>query len=236
MPYRFVVLALLFFVLPALAQTEDETVRLRVLLKAPVAKETGLYLAADSLAQLRALLKAEPRLVNQPIFGLRDEGVSTPLVEAVRLGNVDAARLLLEARARPDLALGKPAVTPLQVAISSRLGGEVRLTTVRLLLSHGANAAGALHSWAGCTNWTDRRTYFAAADALVAAKADVDSRNESGATPLQIAVVSDNVLAAEKLFALGAKVDDLIKDLAYAGRGTAEGDLILKILKIPPPR
>jgi hypothetical protein len=236
-PLAFLLLLLLLTnALPVLAQSDQETAELRALLKAPVVKQTGAYVTAENVQRLRALLKAEPILVNQPIYALRGEQVSTPLVEAVKIGNVDAVRVLLELKAKPDLALGKPPIPPLQLAITSRLGAEVRLAIIDLLLARGAYPGDALHAWAGCTNWTDRKTYFAAADALVRAKADVNSRNESGATPLQIAVVHDNVLAAEKLFASGANVDDLIKDLAYAGRGTAEGDQILKILKIPPPR
>lgn len=207
---------------------------LRALLKAPLTRATGTYVAPENGAKLRAMLKANPELVNQPIIQLRGEKASTPLLEAVTIGNVDAVQILLELKAKPNLALSRE-LPPLHEALIARLPGDVRLTMVRLLVASGADPTGALHAWAGCTNWTDRKTYFGAADALVQGKANIDAGNSTGATPLQLAVVSDNVLAVEKLVALGAKADDVVKDLAWAGRGTAEGDKIVKLLNLKAP-
>jgi ankyrin repeat protein len=227
-------LALCLLCHPLAAQQDDGEIR--ALLKAPLVKETGVYVSPANAAKLRALLTANPKLANQPIFQLRGQAVSTPLVEAAKVGNVDAVRALLDFKAKPNLALAEAEAAPLEVAIVTRLSGEARLTMVRLLLAAGAHTTTSLHAWATCTNWTDRKTYFAAADALIAAKTALNGTNETGATPLQVAVVNDNVLAVEKLAALGATVDDLVKDLAYAGMGTPEGDQIVKALKLPVPR
>lgn len=220
---------------PALvvAQAPGEP-ELRALLKAPIVKATGAYLAPDSVTKLQALLKANPDLVNQPIIQLRGEDASTPLLEAVIIGNVDAVRTLLELKAKPNLALSRE-MPPLQEALVNRLPGDVRLNMIRLLLASGADPTGSFHAWAGLTNWTDRKTYFAAADALAQAKGNFSITNATGATPLQIAVVCDNVLAVEKLVALGAKADAVVNDLAWAGRGTAEGDKIVKLLNLKAP-
>lgn len=212
---------------------EDE---LRALLKLPVAKETGSFLNPEGLPKLRALLTAKPGLANQPIYALRDDSVSTPLLEAIAVGNAEAVRALLEFNAKPNLVLQDNPAPPLAAALTGRLAGTTRLSMVRLLLARGASPTHSLHIWAGCTNWTDRKTYFEVADVLSAAKAGLNSPNATGASPLQIAIVSDNLLAVEKLVALGATVDPLSKDLAYAGMGTPEGDGIVKLLKLPVPR
>ena len=215
------------------AQTPGEP-ELRALLKAPIARATGAYLSPDNLVKLQALLKANLEMVNRPIIELRGENASTPLLEAVKIGNTDAVRTLLEFKAKPNLALSRE-IPPLQEALVARLPGDVRLAMVRLLLASGADPTGSFHAWAGLTNWTDRKTYFAAADALAQAKGNFSITNATGATPLQIAVVCDNVLAVEKLMALGAKADDVVNDLAWAGRGTAEGDKIVKLLNLKVP-
>ncbi len=209
---------------------------MRALLKAPRVAESGLFQAEADANRLRALLKANPALANQPLMELRGERASTPLLEAVKIGNAEAVKVLLEAGAKPNVTLSGQASSPLLTAIGARHSGLTRLTEIRLLVGAGATPTGALHVWAGVTNWTDRKTYFGAADALVAAKAGIGTVNETGATPLHVAVLSDNVLAVEKLVALGAPVDDMAKDFAYAGAGTAEGKLILKVLKLPEVR
>lgn len=221
--------------LAGVAQTSPEETELRALLKAPVVKETGLYQAPESSRRLRELLQRHPQLADRPIHGLRGGGASTPLVEAVRLGNVSATEVLLEAKARPDLALGQGANRPLHLALTAMLPGQVRLAMVRRLVAAGASANRALHSWAACTNWTDRTTYFAAADTLIQAKSGLNTADEAGASPLQVAIVHDNVLAVEKLLALGANVDAGAKDSAIAGRSTPEGAKIMKLLKLGPP-
>jgi ankyrin repeat protein len=218
---------------PATGQPAGEA-ELRALLKAPLAAETGAYVSPENGAKLRAMLKANPKLANQPIYQLRGDEVSLPLVEAVKIGNVDAVRLLLEFKAKPNLALGDRPVAPLQAAMGTMLKANVRLAQVRLLLAAGANAKFGLHQWAACQNWTDRQSYFAAADALLQSKAGLNTGDESGSSPLQVAIVNDNILAVEKLLALGAVVDESIKNSALAGRGTPEGDQIIKILKLTP--
>lgn len=220
---------------PAKAPVSSE-MEMRTVLKAPKVAESGMFVSEVDAAKLRALLKANPALANQPIIELRGEKPSTPLLEAVKTGNLDAVRALLEAGAKPNLLLEGQTTSPLLATLASRFSGVVRLQEVRLLLASGASTRGALHVWAASTNWTDRRTYFGAADALVGAKATLSATNETGATPLQVAVINDNVLAVEKLVSLGATADDLVTDLAYAGSGTAEGKLILKFLKLPETR
>jgi ankyrin repeat protein len=231
LPRNLCLLLLLLFCLPALC---DEGEALRTLLKAPLVAETGNYASAEHKARLRATLIANPKLANQPIFQLQGQQPSTPLVEAAKTGNVDAVRLLLEFKARPNLALGDRPVPPLQACIASRTHPNARLAVIRLLLGAGASPKFGLHQWAACLNWTDRQTYFAAADALVEAKAALNIADETGSSPLQIAIVNDNVSAVEKLLALGAVVDASSKESALAGAGTSEGDKILKLLKLTP--
>lgn len=225
---------LIWFSLPATADPGEE--QLKALLRAPLAAGSGSFAAPENAAKFRALLTKSPKLANQPIFEVRGTKVSTPLLEAIKLGNVDATKILLEFQAKPNLALEDSVAPPLPTAITARLPGGVRLALLRLLLARGAVSTHSLHVWAGCTNWTDRQTYFAAADLLHQSKAGLNSANDTGASPMQIAIVSDNVLAVEKLLALGATVDALSKDLAYAGMGTPEGNQIVKLLKLPVPR
>lgn len=231
---RMMLISLILLLTPALAQSSAGEQDLRSLLMSPLDRATGNYTAPEKVAKLRALLKSKPKLANQPIYQLTGNQPSTALVEALKIGNVDAVRVLLEFKAKPNLGLGRWPVTPLQAAIGDLLDGRVKLTQVRLLLAHGANSRLGLHHWAMCQNWLDRQTYFAAADALVQAKAGVNTLDDLGASPLQVAVTYDNVLAVEKLLSLGAKVDDSLIQSAKAGAGTAEGQQIIKLLKLKP--
>lgn len=234
---------LLTLLIPAWGQEVGEA-EIRAFLKAPITKATGTYTTPDTAAKLRALLKANPRLVDQPIYQLRGQDISTPLVEALKLGNVDAARALLDFKAKPNLALGEWPIIPLQAAMTARLPGEVRLTQVRLLLAAGATPTNGLHIWAEAQGWSDT-TYFAAADALVQAKAGVNVTDDFGATPLLVAVVNDNVMATEKLLSLGAKVDEDVQRACYAAnwvnpkdpeapKPTPQAQRIFKLLKLKP--
>jgi ankyrin repeat protein len=223
----------LVLALPSLA--DDDVDMLTPLLRAPVAKDTGLFVDPDNASKLRALLKADPKLANEPIYPLRGEEISTPLVEALKVGNLEAVRALFEFKAKPNLALGRYPTTPLEASIASGLSGNVRLSQLRLVLAAGANAKLGLHDWAACTSWADRKTYFAAADLLVQARADANAADELGATPLLVAVVNDNSLAVEKLLALGARVsDEVLKAAAAGGASNPEGQKICKLLKVAP--
>lgn len=182
----------------------------------------------EAAKKIAHILKGHRSYANGPIQQLDGDQPSTPLVEALRIGNVEAARVLLEYKADPNAGAGKSGQTPLEAAMNDLLEDSVKQAQVELLLSKGAQPKHALHRWAARKMWKDKVSYFAVADALVEAGASVDQADDLGMTPLRVAVINSNSKAVEKLLAKGAKVDEQTREQAKKEADPS----VLKLLKL----
>ena len=131
-----------------------------------------------------------------------DEDGVTPLYDAVLRGHLKVAEALLEGGALID---GQTSDLGTPLVLAAHVGN---VEAVRFLIERGAdvkraNAQGTttLHVEAG---WTDRPEII---DLLVKGGADVDARDDKGATPLFSAVLFGNLANAERLVTAGADVN-----------------------------
>ena len=164
---------------------------------------TALHWAAlnDDLETARALIAAGARVEAANRFD------ATPLALAAENGAAAFIELLLDAGADPDAATPE-GETALMTA--SRTG---RADAVRVLLDRGADPNRA-EGWRGQTAlmWAAAEDNRAAADALLAAGADVHARSTGGFSPLAFAVRAGHLAMTRLLVDAGASPEETLFD------------------------
>lgn len=160
------------------------------------APSTDIYAAIRRRADIRPLLRDDPSLARA-----RDANRQTPLHEAARVGNVEAAKLLLaagaDATARDDADL-----TPLHVAAAT---GQCEIAD--LLLANGAEIN--RHDSANWTplHWAIIEGKAAMAELLLKRGADRGARTPDNLTPLHWAVEKGRKEIVAVLLARGVDIN-----------------------------
>ena len=164
---------------------------------------TALHWAAhhDDLRLAARLLEAGAEADATTRYGV------APLALAATNGSADMLEMLLDAGADPDRASGE-GETPLMTAARTGV-----VPAVDVLLEHGAEVD-AVEGWRGQTAlmWTASQDNPAAAEALLAAGADLHARSGGGFTPLLFAAREGSLRALDVLLAAGADPDDTLPD------------------------
>ena len=164
---------------------------------------TALHWAAhhDDLRLAARLLKAGGAADATTRYGV------APLALAATNGSAEMLEMLLDAGADPDRASGE-GETPLMTAARTGV-----VPAVEVLLEHGAEVD-AVEGWRGQTAlmWTASQDNPAAAEALLAAGADLHARSGGGFTPLLFAAREGSLRALDVLLAAGADPDDTLPD------------------------
>jgi len=192
----------------------------------------------NKVDEVRSLLGKRPDLVNA------SDGVATPLLAAVTYRRAEIAKLLLEKGADPNLQGLEQGFTPLFAAVPI---GEVDAALgaswdpydmVKILLDSGADVharfmwgTSILHTVVKAAP-TSTRTI----ELLIERGAEVDARNDIGATPLSWAASGGRVEAVRFLLEKGT--DPTVKDRDGAtireqlerGPRSANTDQILELL------
>jgi ankyrin repeat protein len=145
---------------------------------------------------------------------------STALHAVAVYGRLEAARLLLDAGADPNLA-NSNGNTPLMNA-----AGEGRLEVLRLLLAQGVAVDGA-DPRTGCTafHWACHNNQAECAEALARAGCDVGLKDTNGLTGQQLAAARGSKEAARRLRALARQpfVGVLVELAGLAGAAEHNG-------------
>ena len=164
---------------------------------------TALHWAAhnDDLRLVAELLEAGAAADATTRYGV------APLALAATNGSAEVLRLLLDAGADPNRASGE-GETPLMTVARTGV-----VPAVEVLLEHGAEVD-AVEGWRGQTAlmWTASQDNPGAAEALIAAGADVHARSGGGFTPLLFAAREGSLGALDALLAAGADPDDTLPD------------------------
>ena len=164
---------------------------------------TALHWAAhnDDLRLVAALLEAGAEADATTRYGV------APLALAATNGSPEALRLLLEAGGDPNRASGE-GETPLMTVARTGV-----VPAVEVLIEHGAEVD-AVEGWRGQTAlmWTASQDNPGAAEALMAAGADMHARSGGGFTPLLFAAREGSLGALDALLAAGADPDDTLPD------------------------
>ena len=164
---------------------------------------TALHWAAhhDDLRLATQLLEAGAAADAATRYGV------APLALAATNGSAAMLELLLDAGADPNRASGE-GETPLMTAARTGV-----VPAVAVLLEHGAEVD-AVEGWRGQTAlmWTASQDQAGAAQALIAAGADLHARSEGGFTPLLFAAREGGLGALDVLLAAGADPDDALPD------------------------
>lgn len=164
---------------------------------------TALHWAAhhDDLRLATQLLEAGAAADAATRYGV------APLALAATNGSAAMLALLLDAGADPNRASGE-GETPLMTAARTGV-----VPAVAVLLEHGAEVD-AVEGWRGQTAlmWTASQDQAGAAQALIAAGADLHARSEGGFTPLLFAAREGGLGALDVLLAAGADPDDALPD------------------------
>jgi len=148
--------------------------------------------ASQNSALFVGVESADPAAVRQALqaganVDAKDSSGFTSLMIASLRGNEEIARLLLEAGATPN-STNEADETPLMMAIQS---GHNHLLT--LLLDHGADVSlRARFRGSTAVHLAASREDLSALKILLARKADVNSRDEFGNTPLSVAAAKDS--------------------------------------------
>ena len=134
------------------------------------------------------VVRENPNVSLESILSVRDKNNNTPLHEAVRSGNSDVVRLLLEHGANVN-AVGENGKTPVLLSIS----GNEQYRIYEMLVRHGADVR---------RGDFDGNTVFHVASAsncpksvlefFLSSGAPVDVKNNQGVTPLSVAVANKN--------------------------------------------
>lgn len=236
---KFLFLFILLLFLPTLAQTPAE---LRYYMK----QRTRLQ-GEESLEPIRALLQKKPELAITPIPRLNGTGQHLPLNEALFIGDVEVAELLLKNGADANAPSGRKEVRPLGWAMNDFVSPEKTEAMVVLLLKNKADpnltdkvGNTAVHRWAARRSLRNEERYPTLLNLLVEAGADPQATNESGFTPLMIAVTNSNAPAVKLLLAKGADPDlktrfgtarQLAEEQARRPTADAESGEVLELVK-----
>ncbi|NOZ22024.1 MAG: hypothetical protein GXP25_13160 [Planctomycetes bacterium] len=165
--------------------------------------------------------KVKAALIDGAAVNEKNEYGITALHLAAKAGNKDIARLLIEKGANVN-ARTIYGCTPLDHAADKEVA--------ELLISKGADVK-AVSSFAAMTplHWAASRGNKEVAEALLTAKADMETRDKYGSTPLHLAASNGAKEVGEVLIEKGAKVnakdDDLETPLHYAAR-TGHADMV----------
>ena len=162
---------------------------------------TALHWAAhhDDLRLAAALLEAGAAADAATRYGV------APLALAATNGSAAMLELLLDAGADPNRASGE-GETPLMTAARTGV-----VPAVEVLLEHSAEVD-AVEGWRGQTAlmWTASQDQAGAAQALIAAGADLHARSGGGFTPLLFAAREGSLGTLDVLLAAGADPDDAL--------------------------
>lgn len=182
----------------------------------PRKPKNGLELAEDmEIEKIQTLLKTSPDRINGSL-----SGNEFPLIDAVHKNHLRVAAFLLDHGA--DLNINDRHDTPFTEACAL---GNIKM--VELLLARGAdpNALQPDGGWPPherTLNPLEAPLHLAArggnlsiAEILVAHKADLETRDSNGATPLLTAIERRNTKIAEFLISKGAKANTLAKTSPY---------------------
>jgi ankyrin repeat protein len=179
---------------------------------------------AGDVAQIQALLKANPRLISS-----RNRAGLTPLHLAAYAGQKEVVELLLADKADVNIrALPPLSSLPKQIAA----GGEVALRlsvpilqltplhyaameghaeVVQLLLANQADVNARDSTGSTALHYAAFRDHGEIVELLLAKGAQVDARDNEGMTPLHEAAIFDNTAVAELLLSGGANVNAINK-------------------------
>jgi cytohesin len=161
--------------------------------------------AAGDLAKVKALLKANPDLVNS-----KDNRGDTPLLWATLRHNTDMMGLLLASNADVN-AEDNYGFTLLETSVWGPTKGEkwteekeeAEIAMVKLLLAHDVN----LNSKGAALRRAAARGDKGVADLLLASKTDINAKDKNGETPLRIAAQNCRKDMVEYLLTNGAEID-----------------------------
>lgn len=151
---------------------------------------------AGDLAKLQSLLAADPSLI-----GAKDKKDLTPLMVAAAMGNLDAAKLLLD-RGAPLEEKDDKKFTALLLAAS-----EGQTDVVKLLLEKGAQVDARTYEGATPLTFAASKGHPDVAMSLMEKGATVDARDNVGRTPLMMAALNGHIDVVVRLLAKGAAVD-----------------------------
>ncbi len=156
----------------------------RLLEGMPAVKAIRMAIQNQKLEEVRALLDANPRLVEAAAKWPPDG--SCPLHSAAASGNLEIALLLLDRGANVNAARGGDGQTPLHVAASNG-----REEMIRLLLARGAEISATTKE--GFTPLHEAATHqrVAVAALLLDAGADVNAAGKAGITPLGVIALAE---------------------------------------------
>ncbi len=235
---------LLFWIvlsLPLLAQTPED-LRSLMVERAKLQGETRL----DSV---EALLEKNPSLLQTPIRRLNGPGELLPLHEAIFAGDLELVGLFIEHGADLNAPSGKRKMRPLSWAMNDLIDEKKTMTMVGMLLENGADpnlgdklGNNAVHRWAARRALRKEAIYPEMLEALMKSGADAAATNNSGFTPLMIAVTNHNAPAVKLL--LSAGVDpvqktrfgtavDLAEEQAERPSADPEATEVLELLTNP---
>ncbi len=125
---------------------------------------------------------------------IRDALGSTPLLEAAWSGQIEIAEFLIAHGADVNAHHGESGSTPLQYAV---LTGHAKMT--QLLLNAGGKLNGDYRDGQSLLHVASARGYASIIDLLISAKADIQTLDANGNTPLDSAVLHDQPFAVAAL-------------------------------------
>jgi len=233
----------LFLSLPVLAQTPDD---LRSLMQ-----ERAKIQGESRLDSIEALLEKNPKLLQTPILRLNGPGELLPLHEAIFVGDVELVGLFIEHGADLNAPSGKRKMRPLSWAMNDLIEEKKTMTLVGMLLENGADpnlgdklGNSAVHRWAARRALRRESIYPDMLDALLRSGANASATNNSGLTPLMIAVTNHNAPAVKLLLAAGVDpvqktrfgtAVELAEEQAERSSADPEAAEVLKLLKKSRP-
>ena len=201
---------------------------------------------ATELDAIEALLEKNPNLVQTPILRLNGPGELLPLHEAIFAGDLELVGLFIEHGADLNAPSGKRKMRPLSWAMNDLIEEKKTMTMVGMLLENGADpnlgdrlGNNAVHRWAARRALRKEAIYPEMLESLLKSGADATATNNSGFTPLMIAVTNHNAPAVKLLLAAGVDpaqktrfgtAVDLAEEQAERPSADPEADEVLQLL------